>query len=123
MPRPNKHNNLVDDNWGATEYADEYYENEDWQESGEADAKASPKPKPVATAKPKPAEKPVPQLKVKEEAAKPKPAEKAITPSKNEETEPILETYDNWEDAMDALENHMSAQEEKKNQQKNTAGK
>jgi hypothetical protein len=112
MPRPNKHNNLVDDNWGATEYADEYYENEDWQDSKEKAPlakKAAPKP---AESLPKPAQK------VKDAAAKPKAVQTrnpTPPPSKPvEHVEPLLETCDNWEDAMDALEAHISAQEEKK---------
>jgi hypothetical protein len=112
MPRPNKHNNLVDDNWGATEYADEYYEDDEgWQEPSKAVAKtvaepnAEPKPKPKAEPKPTPKEEPKPKAGP---IAKPPP------PPPFEEEEPILEAVDDWEAAMDALETHMSAQEEKK---------
>jgi hypothetical protein len=114
MPRPNKHNNLVDDNWGATEYADEYYDDEDWKEpdakplvAAAADPNAQPKAEPKAVVKT--SEKPKAEPKPK--AAAPV---RAPTPPPFEEKEPILEVVDDWEAAMDALENHMSAQEEKK---------
>lgn len=112
MPRPNKHNNLVDDNWGATEYADEYYDDDEgWQEPNKAAAKTKVE-NTESKAEPKPALKAPPK---KKEESKPvaKPVAKPPTPRPFEE-EPILEAVDDWEAAMDALENHMSAQEEKK---------
>lgn len=113
MPKPGKGHYLVDDELDAWEYADEYVETENWKEKkrvakekgedveDEKPAATVPKPKPAP--KPKPVAKPAP-------AAPPPPPPEELP----EFLEPKLETFDDWEAAMDALDNHISAQEEKK---------
>ncbi len=108
-----KGRDLVDDEMDAWDYADRYVEEEAWQErkriakeSGEevepARSGAAPKQKPQP--KPQAAEKPKLQPQPKPEVAAPTP--------EDDLEEPVLEAVDDWEAAMDALEAHVSKQEE-----------
>jgi len=101
-----KGRNLVDDEIDAWDYADQYVEEQAWKEKKRI-AKESGEgvdEMPVAVTKPKAA---APKLKAPAPPPPPPPpAEEAL------EEEPILEAVDDWEAAMDALEAHVSKQEE-----------
>ena len=102
--------NLLLEEMDAEEYAEEdaYYEAQDENRVKENRpkltpvAKQAPKPQPLPQPKPKPAP-PKPALERKTEFEELKPF-----------VEPVLETVDDWEAAMDALDAHVSAIEEQK---------
>jgi hypothetical protein len=105
---------LVDDELDAWEYADEHADYQQWEETQVKEGKeiVQEKPKEESKAKesaPTPEKKPV----VKEEIVEPI----------EEEKEPILEQYDDWEAAMDALEAKVSYDEEKKAKMANSKPK
>ena len=100
---------LVDQELDAVDYADNY---ETYEEK--------------AAAKPKPSTKPPPAPKLKEDGKpKPKPVARPGTPPPPKEEEilpfqapPVLETFDDWEAAMDALDKQISYEEEQKAKQR-----
>ena len=102
----NAKSKLVDEEIDAREYADDdaYYEH-----IKETRVKQNKPEKDVVNKTPKPS------------GPKPPPKPKAVAPKvvpveapKEEFTEPVLETVDDWETAMDALDAHVSAQEAQK---------
>ena len=100
---------LVDEELDACEYADDdaYYEHiketRVKQNKPEKEATVKKVPKPSG---PKPPPKP--------KAVAPKVAPVELVKPKEEFIEPVLETVDDWEAAMDALDAHVSAQEAQK---------
>lgn len=98
---------LVDDQLDAYDYAEEDAEYQRWEETQVKEGKVIPKEeeKPTPQTQPKPQSEPVEKSKPTEKS-KPEPVE--------EEKEPVLEQFDDWEAAMDALEAKISYDEEKK---------
>jgi hypothetical protein len=101
----------VDEEMDAVDYADEY--DDDYEQDSKY---TKPDPK-VEAPKPKSAEAPKPKAPEPKQAEKPKIEEPEDDPFAKE---PVLETFDNWEDAMDALDSHMTKEEEARANQRNT---
>ncbi len=102
--------NLLQDAMDAEEYAEEdaYYEAQDEKRVKEN----RPKPTPIAKQTPKP--QPLPQPKPKPAPPKPAVVKEVVFDELKPFVEPILETVDDWETAMDNLEAKMAAEEEQK---------
>lgn len=97
---------LVDDQLDAYDYAEEDAEYQRWEETQVKEGKVVPKEeKPTTQTQPKPQSEP---------EEKSKPTEKSKPESFEEEKEPVLEQFDDWEAAMDALEAKICYDEEKK---------
>jgi outer membrane biosynthesis protein TonB len=106
MPK-GKGKQFVDDEIDAWDYAEEDAAYERWEETQVKENKPIEKtPKPKAA--PKQQEKP--QEKSKEEPTQ----TEEVPPPQKEEEEPVLEQFDDWEAAMDALDAKISHEEAKK---------
>lgn len=111
----------IDDELEAYDYAEEESEYQHWEEKQVKENNFTSEKKvedlwekpfvPVAQRKQEKAVAP----KEEEKATAPKEEEPAVAPWE-EEKEVVLEQYDNWEDAMDALDAHISKQEEIKSE-------
>ena len=103
----NAKSKLVDEELDAREYADEdaYYE-----QLRETRVKENKPEKQVIVTKPPKPSGPKPPPKPKVAVLNVIPVEE----TKEEFVEPVLETVDDWETAMDALDAHVSAQEAQK---------
>jgi hypothetical protein len=111
----------IDDELEAYDYAEEESAYQHWEEKQVKENNFTSEKKvedlwekpfvPLAQRKEEKATAP----KVEEKATAPKEEEPAVAPWE-EEKEVVLEQYDNWEDAMDALDAHISKQEEIKSE-------
>lgn len=111
--------NLVDDELDSWEYADEYAEEENWKDSRHAAkmrGEEEEPPTPTELAKPKPKPNTVVPKAMSDPPAKPQPkpapAAPPTPPASFVEPEPVLETVDDWEAAMDALDAYETRKEE-----------
>lgn len=107
----------VDEELDAVDYADNY---DDEYEAPVAKPEPKPAPKPPPAAQ-KPIEKPAPPKKLAsydEDFGKSNELRKKEQEPDPFEKDVVLETFDDWETAMDALDKKMSAEEEARAKQR-----